>query len=213
MPPKHKTEQQRQQLRTKILDAARELFVDRGIEAVTMREIARRVGYSSTALYLHFADKEALIRELCDTDFLSLAHELQDIDDIPDPLQRLRLLGLAYVRFAVTYPNHYRLMFMTPRVSCPSDSSAVQKGNPEQDAYARLLLMVKDAHQAQIFRPELTDPDLIAQTLWASLHGVCSLQITTSCNDDWSDWRPFEARVALMQEAVMRGLLREPPRG
>ena len=213
MPPKHKTEQQRQQLRTRILDAARELFVERGIEAVTMREIARRVGYSSTALYLHFQDKEALIRELCDTDFLSLAHEFQAIDDIPDPLERLRLLGLAYVHFAVTYPNHYRLMFMTPRVSCPPDSSAVQKGNPEQDAYARLLLMVKDAHQAQLFRPELTDPDLIAQTLWASLHGVCSLQITTACDAAWSDWRPFEERVALMQEAVMRGLLREPPRG
>jgi AcrR family transcriptional regulator len=208
MPPKFKTEQQRQQTRSAILDAARELFVERGVEAVTMREIAKRMGFSPTAIYLHFTDKEALIRELCDTDFLALAQELQAIERIADPVERLRLLGLGYVRFAVAHPNHYRLMFMTPQVRHDPETSGIESGNPEQDAYACLRTMVVEAHAAGSFRAELADPDLVAQTLWAGLHGVCALEIAKK-NDCWVDWRDFEERVALMQQVLMRGLLRE----
>jgi len=208
MPPKPKTEQHRLQIRTAILDAARELFVERGIEAVTMREIAKRIGYSPTAIYLHFKDKEALIHELCDTDFLALAQDLQAIEQISDPIERLRLLGLGYVQFAVTHPNHYRLMFMTPQVKHGAEDSSIEAGNPEQDAYAHLRVMVTAAHGANCFRPELDDPDLIAQTLWSGLHGVCSLEIAKK-NDCWVEWRDFEARVKLMQAVLMRGLLRE----
>jgi len=64
MPPKPKTEAERQRLRILIIDAARELFVSRGVEAVTMREIAKRIGYSATSIYLHFADKEAVLRAI-----------------------------------------------------------------------------------------------------------------------------------------------------
>lgn len=208
MPPKPKSELQRQEMRSAILDAARELFVERGLEAVTMREIARRIGYSATALYLHFKDKEALIRALCDTDFLSLARELQAIERIPDPIERLRLLGLGYVKFAMTYPNHYRLLFMTPQLPCDAEQTTLETGNPEQDAYAHLLHMVCEAHAAGLFRSDLDNPELIAQTLWAGLHGVCALQIAKS-NDCWVQWQSFEQRVALMQEVMMHSLLRE----
>jgi AcrR family transcriptional regulator len=209
MPPRPKTEQQRLQTRTSILDAARELFVERGVDAVTMREIAKRIGYSPTAIYLHFKDKRALIRQLCDTDFLTLAQELQVIEQIADPIERLRLLGLGYVQFAVTHPNHYRLLFMTPQVVCDPDNSGIESGNPEQDAYAHLRSMVAEAHAAGRFRSELDDnPDLVAQTLWAGLHGVCALEIAKKL-DCWVEWQPFEQRVALMQETLMRGLLKE----
>jgi AcrR family transcriptional regulator len=66
MPPKPKTEAERQQLRTFIIDSARELFVTRGVEAVTMREIAKRIDYSATSIYLHFADKDAVLRAILD---------------------------------------------------------------------------------------------------------------------------------------------------
>lgn len=208
MPPKPKSEQQRQEMRGAILDAARELFVERGVESVTMREIARRIGYSATAIYLHFKDKEALIRALCDTDFLSLARELQAIEQIPDPIERLHLLGLGYVRFAMTHPNHYRLLFMTPQLPYGPEETSLETGNPEQDAYAHLLHMVTEAHAAGLFRSDLDNPDIIAQTLWAGLHGVCALQIA-KCKDRWVDWKPFEQRIALMQDILMRSLLRE----
>lgn len=208
MPPKNKTEQERQEIRAAILDAARELFVERGVDAVTMREIGRRINYSATTIYLHFKDKETLIRELCDADFLTLAKDLRAIEQISDPVERLKLLGLGYVRFAVTYPNHYRLMFMTPQVNCDPENSEIENGNPEQDAYAHLRTMVTQAHAEECFRIEFNDSDLIAQTLWAGLHGVCALEIAKK-QDCWVNWRDFEARVALMQDVLMRGLLRK----
>ncbi len=207
MPPKPKTALQRQQIRTAILNAARDLFVERGVEAATMREVARRMNFSATAIYLHFKDKETLIRELCTTDFLTLAHELRAIETIADPIERLRLLGMGYVQFAITHPNHYRLMFMSPQIVHDTDSSSTEPDNPEQDAYASLYGMVVDAHAANLFRAELINPELIAQTLWAGLHGICALEITMK-NDKCIAWCDLTERVALMQGALMRGLLR-----
>jgi len=77
MSPKPKTEAEREQLRTLIIDAARELFVSRGVEAVTMREIAKRIGYSATSIYLYLADKEALLRTICNTDFFCISNSIK----------------------------------------------------------------------------------------------------------------------------------------
>jgi len=127
MPPKPKTEAERQQLRTLIIDAARELFVARGVEAVTMREIAKRINYSATSIYLHFADKEAVLRAILDVDMLALATSLNSILQILDPVERMQALGYGYAEFALSFPNHYRLMFMAERTPCDPEKSNLQK--------------------------------------------------------------------------------------
>jgi AcrR family transcriptional regulator len=208
MPPKPKTELERQHLRTLIIDAARELFVTRGVEAVTMREIAKRIGYSATSIYLHFADKESLIRAICDTDFLALASTLKSIFQITDPVERLFALGQGYAQFALSHPNHYRLMFMTERTPCDPEKSSLQQNSAEQDAYFQLKTVVAEAYAAGCFRADLKDPELIAQTMWAGTHGVCSLQISMA-EDKWVNWRDISARLQLMQEVMMRGLMKE----
>ncbi len=209
MPPKPKTEVERQQLRALIIDAARELFVTRGVEAVTMREIAKRIGYSATSIYLHFADKEAVLRAICDTDFLALATSLKTILQIVDPVERLTALGYGYAEFALRYPNHYRLMFMAARMPYDVEKSSLQQHSAEQDAYFQLKTVVTDVHAAGRFKAELQDVDLIAQTIWAGIHGVCSLEINMAC-DKWVNWADISARLQLMQTVMIRGLLREP---
>ena len=208
MPPKPKTELQRQQLRTLIIDAARDLFVSKGVEAVTMREIANRIGYSATSIYHHFVDKEAVIRAICDTDFLALATSLKNLLLIVNPVDRLHALGRGYAAFALTHPNHYRMMFMTARTPCEPAESSLQQNNAEQDAYFQLKSVVNDVHATGWFRPDLQNADLIAQTIWAGMHGVCALQISMS-EDKWIEWCDISARLQLMQEVMMRGLLRE----
>ena len=99
MAPKTKTPEEREQLRLLILDAARSLFVERGIEAVSMREIARKINYSATTLYNHFADKDALLQAVCDEDFLALAGSIQDIMKLPDLIDRLQALCKGYAFF------------------------------------------------------------------------------------------------------------------
>lgn len=209
MPPKIKSPEDRKKLRTNILDAARSLFVERGIEAVSMREIARQINYSATTLYHHFADKEALLQAVCDEDFLALASGMREIMQIPDLIIRIRALINGYAQFALHHPNHYRLMFMTPRAPCNLDITQIQQGNTEQDAYAQLKLVVQEAFEAGLFKPELTDFELIAQTLWASAHGVCSLEIALG-HETWIHWTDIEARLSLMQNAILLGLLCQP---
>jgi len=208
MTPKPKTEAERQQLRTLIIDAARELFVTKGYEAVTMREVAKRIGYSATSIYLHFADKESLLRAICDTDMLALASSLKEVMQIADPVERMNTLGLGYAQFALTHPNQYRMMFMTPRVPCNPETSSLQQNNAEQDAYFQLKSVVNDVFLAGRFKPELNDPELIAQTVWAAMHGVCSLEIIMA-QDTWVNWRDISTRLQLMQQIMMQGLLRE----
>jgi AcrR family transcriptional regulator len=207
MPPKVKTEAERQQLRTLIIDAARELFVTVGYEAVTMREVAKRIGYSATSIYLHFADKESLLRAICDTDMLALASSLKEIMQMKDPVERMNALGAGYAQFALSHPNHYRMMFMMPRTPCGPETSTVQQNNAEQDAYFQLKTVVNDVFLAGRFKSELKDSELIAQTIWAAMHGVCSLEINMA-KDTWVNWRDITARIQLMQTIMMQGLLK-----
>src|SRR6476659_4536510 len=114
-------EREREEIRARILDAARELFISEGYDAVTMRKIAQRIEYTPTAIYFHFKDKAALLRELCGVDFLALQKKLLGLEKVNDPIEKLQRLGQAYIEFALEHPNHYRLMFMTPMPPVPPE--------------------------------------------------------------------------------------------
>jgi AcrR family transcriptional regulator len=201
--------QQKDKLREKIKDAARELFVAEGVEAVSMRKIADKIGYSATTLYNYFEDKDALLYALCDADFGALQEAFKKIGRIADPVERLRKLGHAYINFALRYPSHYRLMFMTPRVARDDDAASgeIERGDPDQDAYAFLRMTVIEGLEAGLFRDEFRDADLLAQVVWSGVHGVASLHLILGC-DTWVQWRPVQhvARTAI--DVMIRGLLR-----
>ena len=203
IPDRRKRE--REETRAKILNAARELFVEHGYDAVTMRKVAERIEYSPTAIYVHFRDKLSLMRELCDHDFLQLANSFQRLFRVEDPFERLRRCGMAYVQFAMEHPNQYRLMFMTPHPPEMDDSSSLERGNPQQDAYAMVVSLVRDGLEKGIFRPGLKDAELLAQTLWSGLHGIVALHLVMA-KDKWVEWRPLRKRAELMVDALMNGL-------
>lgn len=204
MGPKERREREREEVRTRILDAARELFASEGVESVTMRRIADRIEYSPTAIYFHFRDKETLLAELCDCDFRSFAQGFNEIAKIADPVQRLRATGQAYLAFGLENPSHYRVMFMTPK---NAESQSIEKGNPEEDAYAFLKVIVAELMQTGRFRDGLTDVDLVSQVVWSAMHGVVSLEIA-KCTDAWVDWRPIEERARVTIDMILTGLLK-----
>ena len=207
---KERREREKSEIREKILDAARELFINQGYEGVSMRQVAEKIEYSPTAIYIHFADKEELFHELCHQDFARLAEVFQSAAIPQDPFERLKQIGRMYIDFGMRYPNHYTLMFMTPHPALQKmdERDCEIKGNPEVDAYAFLKLTVQQAMDAGSFREDLTDAEMLSQTLWAAVHGVISLQIAKG-NDAWVEWRPMEQRTELMLDAIMRGLFRE----
>src|SRR5215470_4111205 len=206
---KERREREKSETRDKILDAARELFVTEGYEGVSMRRVADKIEYSPTAIYVHFADKQELFRELCHQDYARLAEVFQSSVTTTDPIERLRQIGGIYIDFGTRYPNHYKFMFMTPFPMHEHEDDREIMGNPEMDAYAFLKWAVQQAIDAGCFREELKDAALVSQTLWASVHGVIALHIAKGC-DPWVDWRPLAQRAQLMLDVTLRGLVRSP---
>ena len=165
-------EREREEVRSKIMDAARSLFMTEGYERVTMRRIGDAIEYSPTTIYHHFEDKDDLLNCLCHEDFSRLLQVFEKQPPPDDPVEWIRQLGLGYAAFGRENPNHYRFMFMTPN----KFDEGHEVSMPGREAYGLLHAAVEKALEAGRFRP--ADPETMAQVLWASIHGAVSLLIT-----------------------------------
>lgn len=157
-------------LRAEILDATKQLLAEKGSEeAVSVRDVADAVGVTTPSVYLHFADKQALIEAVCEDVFTELDNRMeQAATGVTDPLAGLHARGTAYVQFALENAEQYRIVMMRqPRASLS------QTANPGFD---HLVGAVRDCMQAGVF-DETADPALVALTLWSAVHGVASLLI------------------------------------
>jgi AcrR family transcriptional regulator len=208
--PQQRREREKQDVRNKILDAARELFIKQGYEAVTMRQIAQKIAYTPTAIYFHFKDKEHLMSELCAIDFLKLARHFNQLAHEKDPLGRLQKMAFAYMDFGLKNPNHYRLLFMTPHEHVPAeDVPYIRRGDPAEDAYAFLRATIIECIAAGKFRKEYRDPELVAQVMWSAIHGITSLHIARS-HDPWIPWRRVTDLAHAMVENLVLGMAARP---
>lgn len=200
-------ERERLAKRARILDAARELFVERGIEAVTLREVAQRIEYSTTAIYVHFKDKQDLIDQMIAEDFASFAAALEATAKIGDPLERLEALNEAYVEFALAMPHHYQLLFLSPP---PGGKKAPDAETPAGiQGYRLLRATVDECIRTGRFREELDDPDTLAQVIWGNVHGLVGLQIVVGHAAAFH-WRPPAVLAATSLQVLLHGLLRDP---
>jgi hypothetical protein len=97
-------------------------------------------------------------------------------------------------------------MFMTEIPLQPDEQCLARKGDPAHDGYAALVASVRDAVVDPRWQGE-TDVELVAQTLWAGVHGLTSM-IVTMKDDPWIEWRSEADRVELLVQAMMEGLMR-----
>jgi len=196
-------EREKEEVRKKILDAARELFAEEGYGRVTMRRIAEAIEYSPTTIYLHFEDKEDLVRALCYEDFGRLLAVTEGAPVPDDPVDAIRQLGRAYVAFALENPNHYRYMFMTRETK-----KNLEDDNPGEQSFGHLLALVRRAIETGRFRPDV--PALTAaQVLWMGVHGVAA-GLTTWPPDIWPHGKAATDLVDQVIDNGLRGLLAAP---
>ena len=163
-------ERERIEVRRKILDAARDLFMAEGYERVTMRRIASAIEYSPTTIYNHFKDKDDLVNALCHEEFSQLLGALDLRAPARDPVEWIRQIGGAYAAFGLANPNHYRFMFMTPI------NEGHQVSAPGRQSFEILRTAVARAIKSGAFVKG--DVDTISQVLWANIHGAVALLIT-----------------------------------
>ena len=196
-------EREREEVRKKILDAARELFMTEGYERVTMRRIADAIEYSPTTIYNHFEDKDDLVNALCEDDFATLLGAMSPHVFGQDPVATIRELGRGYAAFGLQNPNHYRFMFMTTaKFEQPHELSG-----SGQQSFGLLLKAVTQAVEQGRFRA--VDPLGAAQVLWANLHGAVALLITLQPHC-WPHGNAVPDLVDQVIENGLRGFLASP---
>lgn len=161
--------------------AATRLFAERGVDRVTLAEIAAEVGCRAPALYRYFRSKEALLLAVHNDGFRRLFAFKLDAGDAagPDGFARLRQGGLAYVRFAVENPHLYELMF-NDRGPYRELAALRDVGDPNGEDFARRSLGFLRASivacQEEGYLGGL-DPDLAAFTFWSVVHGAVGLAL------------------------------------
>lgn len=176
------------------------MFAEHGFEQVSMRKLAERVEYSPTAIYLHFRDKEALFHAVSEETFGQLVRRLRKRRQQyqQDPLEGLKAGLQEYIAFGLKHPDHYMVAFMSRgHVDAPRF-----EGSVAQEAFGYLRRAVSEGVEAGLFRP--INPELTAQVLWMSVHGLVSLLVA-------KEGFPFAPKAALVDELVetlVRGLVK-----
>jgi AcrR family transcriptional regulator len=152
-----------------ILQEAEQIVTESGHEALNMRDLARRVGVSATAIYHYFESKEALIRKIKLAAAEKLNSRIRAIDPQLDPHESLHRLGAEYVEFAEEHPNLYRLLFETPIGGTPL-------GDKDQPVLYYTYYAARNALE-RMAADEIhaMDPRYGAMMGWIMLHGFSSL--------------------------------------
>jgi AcrR family transcriptional regulator len=177
-------ERQKEELKAKILQAAKVLFIEKGFEATSIRNIAERIEYSPTTIYLYFKDKDDIFYALHQEGFTLLNQYFKPLTLVSNPFERIKALSLAYITFAKENPEFYELMFISKVVIDALEKEKKDKKDPSQPeeewsegkrAFQFLIGTVADCMNMGYFKA--MDPEVFAFTLWSMVHGICSLQI------------------------------------
>jgi AcrR family transcriptional regulator len=175
--PTSRSPRQRRHARTRqsILDAARGLLVEQGVDGLSMREIARRIDYSPAGLYEYFDGKDAILAAICEEGNARLGSVMDRVPEGLAPEDRLVALGLAYLDFAFANAEHYKLMFATALsapITKPPESGADGPYGTLQNAIQHGIDM-----GAFTCRPNFGMQEM-AYAAWALVHGIAMLRLT-----------------------------------
>jgi AcrR family transcriptional regulator len=182
-------------LREEILEVADRLLLEAASEsAVSIQTIADGVGCTPPAIYMHFADKDALLYEVCARHFGKFVEALEDVGaDEDDTLELLKIRGRAYVEYGLKNPEPYRILFMQQ----PGSSANRGVANSAETSFGLLTATVEECIDKGVF--PAGDPFTISCALWASIHGLTSLMIS---NPDYP-WPPLEDLLGVGLWAVL----------
>jgi AcrR family transcriptional regulator len=194
-------------LRSKIMDAATQLFVEEGFPNVSLRKIADRIEYSPATIYLYFKDKNDLFSSLCGETFSLLKEELERVErDEPDPLVGFRKGLRIYIDFGLEHPHHYLLTFCTPQaqIDIPVDTPEFLETNRiGLETFDCLRRSLDRCRQAGVL--QFDDLEAVSQTIWTFIHGTTSLLIL-SHNDPHFPWVTKERVIETSLDMIVRSL-------
>ena len=177
--------------RERIVDAARASVERDGHEQMSVRKLAGELGVTAPALYDHVASRDEVLRAVAEHGYHALGAMSSVSGDLDRPIDRVRARALAYVEFARTRPELFRVMFMfrPAAVRIEADNELSAASEVFEIAEADVARAIADGDLLP------RDPGHLGLTLWAAVHGVAMVSIVAP---------PVGASVA---EAVVDAML------
>lgn len=203
--------------RDKILTQACELLIAGGLDGLSMRELARRLGVTAPALYRHYASKEKVLVDVVGEAIKTFAQYLYKALEGRTPMERFSLTGMRYVDFALEHPQFYEIIHVSHQLigleELPREASA------QSCATGQFMVdRVREGVECGMLRK--ADVNDVAMSIWAHAHGIVSLYHRGLLGMDEEQFREFfrqstwrlmkgiadEGFVADMDEEVQRAV-------
>ncbi len=171
-------QKEKDKLRRKILNTAKDILIEQGINKLTMRAIAKKINYSPTTIYLYFKNKEKLTFHLLEYSFQILVEALQkeDIKTYSNSIERLKAGLTIYIKNGLDNSNFYKIMtgsileFKNPEMT-------LKEGTMNEKSFSILQEGVELCIKNKELKPG--DPFNIAKILWVAIHGITIIMIDT----------------------------------
>jgi AcrR family transcriptional regulator len=183
-------------LRDACIVAAQEVIAERGIENLSLRDVARRLGVSHQAPYKHYPSRDHLLAEVMRRCFQRFAAHLDARPRFEDPEQDLESLGVQYLSYAHQHPLEYRLMFST---TWPASAEAFDPATDARHAYDVLRSVLRRMHGDTAAMREAVELD--ALYIWSTVHGLAGV-MNGQCIDK------LDLKASVLKKAVRHAMER-----
>ena len=162
----------RSSLREKIIQEAIDIVQKHGVESITMRSLAEKLGHSPATIYVNFQNKRELLHDLALEGFDRLTAAVEPSLRLPDPGEAMVEAAKRYIDFGLANPEIYRLMFQDTSIQAFAADDIAHR--------ARLWNLFRDAHARGIASGALRegDPDAFNMVGWSMLHGFVLLALS-----------------------------------
>jgi AcrR family transcriptional regulator len=204
-------EREKEALRTRIVEAARDIVSEEGLDALSMRALAERIEYSPATIYLYFRDKHDLLREVVGEGFRRLgeysAAQVAEVGPEASAAERHRAMGRAYARFALENTAYFRVMFELPSVPRAQSLRDAPPGaappHPPEHSWCALVDSVRASMLAGSLRVD--DAEQGAIISWGLIHGLTSLYLSGHLARSVPDPESFLALVERAMTLMRQG--------
>lgn len=161
-------------LREDCVAEALSIIAHDGVDKLSLREVARRLGVSHQAPYKHYPSRDHLLAEVVKRAYEQFAEYLEKRVNVTDARTHLRTMGKAYIRYAFANPLEYRLMFNTALPDPKQHPDMIKSAHRAFDML-REALKRRSANSADARDRQARTIDHEALFIWSTLHGLVSI--------------------------------------
>ncbi|PJJ79585.1 AcrR family transcriptional regulator [Mucilaginibacter auburnensis] len=191
---------EKETLRSLILESAKKLFIENGVEQTTIRAIAKNIDYSVGTVYFYFKDKNEILNALHTQGFSQLGLQFSVLKNVNHPMERLMAMGRLYIAFALENPDMYELMFTLKEPMEVLDSKEHEQWDEGISAFRALKDTVNACIKAGHFNGHTAEP--LTYMIWSVVHGMCSLYISKRTGSIYGN-EPENLVNAALEEFLM----------